>query len=145
LVYVVTDHGFDEGTYQHANAPYGIFASNDPLVMRSGDRKDIAPTILERYGISRGAIGPAPAVDGFSLYSIPSLSCIPAGEGYLDYPGAPACCSGLQRIGLDIRFGSSCIAPTGGTGDNSGYCTACGNGVCNAPENKCNCPADCKY
>ena len=145
LVYVVTDHGFDEGGNQHTNAPYGFLASNDPLIMRSGDRKDVAPTILERYGITRGAIGAAPAVNGYSLYSIAPLTCIPAGGAYLDYPGAPACCSGLQRISLDKKMGSSCLIATGGTGDNSGYCTACGNGVCEAPENKCNCAADCRY
>ena len=143
LIYVTTDHGFDEGQNRHWNAPYGIFASNDPLIVRSGDRKDIAPTILERYGISLGAIGGAPAVDGYSLYSIPPLACIPEGEAYMDYAGAPTCCSGLELIGLDKQYGLSCLPPTGGTGDNSGYCTNCGNGLCESPENTCNCPEDC--
>jgi hypothetical protein len=143
LVYVITDHGFDEGMLRHVNAPYGFLATNDPMVMRSGDRKDLAPTILERYGISLGPIGDAPAVDGYSLYSIPPLACIPEGEAYLDYPGAPICCAGLQQSGLDKTLGPLCIPPTGGTGDDSCYCTICGNGVCEVPENKCNCPQDC--
>ncbi|NIN93629.1 MAG: hypothetical protein GTO49_01270, partial [Anaerolineae bacterium] len=143
LIYVTTDHGFDEGQNRHGNAPYGIFTSNDPLIVRSGDRKDIAPTILERYGISREAIGGAPAVDGYSLYSIPPLACIPEGEALVDYPGAPTCCSGLELIGLDKEYGLSCLPPTGGAGDNSGYCTNCGNGACEGPENTCNCPEDC--
>ncbi|NIN94815.1 MAG: hypothetical protein GTO49_07510, partial [Anaerolineae bacterium] len=144
LVYVVTDHGFDEGLSVHLNAPYGFLATNDPLVVRSGDRKDPAPTFLERYGIGLGPIGGAPAVDGYSLYSIPPLACVPEGEASVDYPGAPSCCSGLTLIGLDMKYGG-CRAPTGGTGDGSGYCTACGNGICEEPENKCNCPGDCPY
>jgi len=144
LVYVTTDHGFDEGKSVHLNAPYGFFATNDPLVVRSGDRRDIAPTFLERYGISRGAIGGAPAVDGYSLYSIPPLACIPEGEAYMDYAGAPICCTDLQLISLDKKYGG-CIPATGGTGDNSGYCTNCGNGACETPESKCNCPNDCPY
>jgi hypothetical protein len=142
LVYIATDHGFDEGNSIHLNAPYGFFATNDPLVIRSGDRKDITPTILERYGITRGAIGGAPPVDGYSLYSIPPLGCIPEGSAYIDYPGAPTCCSGLTLIGLDKKFGG-CIPATGGIGDASGYCTNCGNGVCESPESMCNCPVDC--
>ncbi len=142
LVYVTTDHGFDEGKSVHLNAPYGFFATNDPLVVRSGDRKDIAPIFLQRYGISRGAIGGAPAVDGYSLYSVPPLACIPEGEAYMDYAGAPMCCTDLQLISLDKKYGG-CIPATGGTGDNSGYCTNCGNGVCESPESTCNCPEDC--
>lgn len=145
LVYVATDHGFDEGRTVHMNAPYTFFASNDPRIVRSGDRKDIGPTFLDRYGISLGAVGDAPAVNGHSLYSPYPLGCVPEGQAYLDYPGAPACCSGLQHIGLDAKFGSQCVAPTGGTGDDSAHCTNCGNGICQAPETKCNCPADCLY
>lgn len=143
LVYVATDHGFDEGSNRHGNAPYGILASNDPAIVRSGDRKDVAPTILELFGISLGEIGPAPAVDGFSLYSLPPLSCIPEGEAFIDYPGAPACCAGLSVINLDRPIGPNCFPASGTTTDGSGFCTACGNGICESPENKCNCAADC--
>ncbi|NLF12548.1 MAG: sulfatase-like hydrolase/transferase, partial [Anaerolineaceae bacterium] len=143
LVYVVTDHGFDEGTSRHQNAPYGFLASNDPGIVRDGDRKDLAPTILERYGITTDAVGSAPAVNGHSLLAFPPLACIPEGQAYIDYPGAPACCSGLTLIGFDIKVGM-CVPPTGGTGDASGYCTACGDGVCAVPENMCNCPQDCE-
>jgi hypothetical protein len=144
FVYVTTDHGFDEGDNRHGNAPYGMFASNDSRIMRSGDRRDIAPTILEHFGISRGAIGGAPAVNGYSLFALPPISCVPEGEAFVDYPGAPVCCAGLDLITFDFPLGSStCVPPTGGTGDNSGYCTDCGDGVCTAPENRCNCPADC--
>jgi hypothetical protein len=143
LVYVTTDHGFDEGASRHSNAPYGILATNDPRVMRSGDRKDVAPTILERYGVSLDAIASAPAVDGFSLYAPPPWACTPEGKAWIDDPASPNCCEGLSLISLDHRLGSGCIAATGGTGDGSGFCTACGNGTCEGPENPCNCPADC--
>lgn len=143
LVYVVSDHGFDEGSNRHGNAPYGFLASNDPLIMRSGDRKDLTPTILERFGIPLEAIGTVPAVDGFSLYSPPPFTCVPEGAAYIDYEGAPFCCAGLELISLDKRTGPNCIEATGGTGNNSGFCTDCGNGVCDLNESRCNCPADC--
>lgn len=143
LVYVTTDHGFDEGANRHGNAPYGFLASNDPLISRSGDRKDLAPTLLERLGISVGALGSAPAVDGYSLYALPPLACVPQGEAYVDYPGAPTCCDGLSVISLDRTLGQLDLYATGGTGDGSGYCTDCGNGACEGPENRLNCPVDC--
>ncbi|MFC1922357.1 MopE-related protein [Chloroflexota bacterium] len=143
LIYVTTDHGFDEGSNRHGNAPYGFLASNDPLIIRGGDRKDLAPTILERYGISLAADENSPAVDGFSLYSLPPFACVIEGAAFVDYDNAPFCCSGLDLIGLDRRSGPNCIIPTGGTGDNSGYCTNCGNGVCELNESRCNCPDDC--
>ncbi len=143
LIYVTTDHGFDEGQDKHQNAPYGFLATNDPLVIRGGDRKDLAPTILERYGLSLGRQGNIPAVYGYPLSSIPPLSCIPEGEAFLDYPNSPKCCQDLRLIGLDKFKDGKCLLPTGGRGDGSGYCTKCGDGQCQKPENKCNCPVDC--
>lgn len=143
LIYVTSDHGFDEGSNRHGNAPYGFLASNDPLIIRSGDRKDLPATILERYGISSGANGLIPAVDGNSLYALPPFSCVPEGAAFIDYENAPICCAGLVLISLDQRMGPNCITATGGTGNNSGYCTDCGNGVCDFNESRCNCPADC--
>lgn len=143
LVYVVTDHGFDEGSNRHGNAPYGFLASNDPLITRSGDRKDLTATILERFSIPLDANGSIPAVDGFSLYSPPPFACVPEGAAYLDFEDAPFCCAGLELISLDKRTGPNCIEATGGTGNNSGFCTDCGNGVCDLNESRCNCPADC--
>lgn len=144
LIYVTTDHGFDEGITRHGNAPYTFMVSNDDQVVREGDRKDIAPTILERYGIGLGPIGIAPAVDGYSLYSALPFTCVAEGHAYLDFPGAPACCSGLSLISLDKAFNSNLLVfATGGAGDNSGYCTACGDGVCTEPENLLNCSLDC--
>jgi arylsulfatase A-like enzyme len=65
LVYVVADHGFNEGTSGHPYAPYVFLATNDPDVKRNGDRADIAPTILKRFGMDVHTI--QPALDGIPL------------------------------------------------------------------------------
>jgi len=67
LIYVITDHGFDEGQRTHINAPYGFMATKDWQVTRSGDRRDLAPTILKRYGISLEGGNGIPPVDGRPL------------------------------------------------------------------------------
>lgn len=57
-VYVVSDHGFDEGKTSHSDAPHVFFATNDPTVGNAGDRKDIAATILWRLGFDLTQIDP---------------------------------------------------------------------------------------
>ncbi|MFH1585833.1 MAG: alkaline phosphatase family protein [archaeon] len=142
-VWVVSDHGFDRRKTHHKNAPFTFFASNDPNVVRSANRMDFTPTWLEKYGISLGPIENAPAVNGQSLYSIPT-GCVPEGEGFVDYSKAPQCCPGLTLTNLSkLRKNGGCRKATGGKGDLSGYCTNCGDGECVPPENKCNCPVDC--
>jgi hypothetical protein len=145
-IYIITDHGFDEDKSGHSNAPYGFFASNDQNIVRSGDRKDLTPTILKKYGIDFERIIEPPAVDGYPLDSPLLFECVPEGEAYIDYNGASQCCSGLSLISLDYYYSSidKCVAPSGGTGDNSGLCTYCGDGICTSPEQKCNCPEDCE-
>ncbi|MCI0498115.1 MAG: alkaline phosphatase family protein [Planctomycetales bacterium] len=59
LVYVVVDHGFDEDKKGHNYAPYVFLGTNDSTIIRDGDRMDIAPTILKRYGMDLAAIKPA--------------------------------------------------------------------------------------
>lgn len=143
LIYVISDHGFDEDRSVHKNAPYTFLATNDPLIIRSGDGKDLAPTILQRYGVSTEQKGNIPAVQGHSLYYTSPLSCIPEGGAYLEYPDAPKCCASLTLISLDKYKGERCVPVTGGRGDDSGYCTKCGDNECILPENMCNCPEDC--
>jgi arylsulfatase A-like enzyme len=58
LVYVTADHGFDEGRTSHMDAPYVFLATNDKGVIRRGERADIAPTILDRFGLDLAAIDP---------------------------------------------------------------------------------------
>jgi len=65
LIYVTSDHGFDEGQRSHRNAPYVFLATDDPLVMRRGMREDIAPTILWRFGVDLATIDPP--LDGHPL------------------------------------------------------------------------------
>lgn len=50
-IYVTTDHGFDEGKKTHGRATRAFLVTNDPKVRRDGDRADIAPTILKRFGL----------------------------------------------------------------------------------------------
>ena len=65
LVYVTADHGFDEGKRNHKDAPYVFLATNDPKVMRRGERADITPTILDRFGVDLSTIDPP--LSGHSL------------------------------------------------------------------------------
>lgn len=65
LIYVTSDHGFDKGLKTHADAPYVFLATNDKGIVRRGTRADIAPTILERFGIDLKRV--TPPIDGRSL------------------------------------------------------------------------------
>jgi len=65
LIYVTSDHGFDEDKTTHSYAPYVFLATNDPLVKRAGMRQDIAPTILDRFGIDLSKL--EPPLDGEPL------------------------------------------------------------------------------
>lgn len=66
LVYVTSDHGFDEGKNEHWDAPRVFLATNDTMVAaKQGDRKDIAPTIMKRFGIDIAKV--EPKLDGRSL------------------------------------------------------------------------------
>ncbi len=64
-IYVTSDHGFDEGQKGHGNAPYVFLATNDKNVMRNGLRQDVAPTILERFGLDLSRI--EPPLDGVTF------------------------------------------------------------------------------
>lgn len=67
VIYVVTDHGFDENRKGHSNAPTTFFATNDRNIKaHKGDRKDIAPTLLEHFGVDLKSI--QPPLEGGSLF-----------------------------------------------------------------------------
>ena len=57
LIYIVSDHGFDEGGYRHLDAPYEFLATNDVQVIRNGFRVDITPTIYNALGLLFGTDG----------------------------------------------------------------------------------------
>jgi len=59
LIYITADHGFDEDKTSHRDAPYVFLGTNDPRVCRDGDRADITPTILDRFGLDLAAFRPA--------------------------------------------------------------------------------------
>lgn len=144
-IYVISDHGFGENLNNHWSAPYTFWGSNDPIIARAGNRNSFAPTLLKHFGISLGAIGNAPPVQGIPLDTIPE-ECVHEGSLFVDYPLGPRCCVGLTVVSLDrpSQDGSVCAPATGGLGNNSGHCVKCGDGICKAGENKCNCPTDCK-
>ncbi|MCX5792229.1 MAG: alkaline phosphatase family protein [Elusimicrobia bacterium] len=65
-IYVASDHGMDEGGFEHFQAPETFLATNGKRKLKNGDRKDITPTILEGYGMDLQGI--SPALDGKSLF-----------------------------------------------------------------------------
>jgi hypothetical protein len=65
LIYITSDHGFDEGAYAHLNAPYVFLATNDNNVIRDGDEVDIAPTVYYGLGLWNQSFNPT--LDGYPL------------------------------------------------------------------------------
>lgn len=63
--YVTSDHGFNEDETGHSSAPYVFLATNNKNVNRNGRRQDVAPTILEAFGLDLSKL--APPLDGISL------------------------------------------------------------------------------
>ncbi len=65
LIYITADHGFDEGSFSHFNAPYVFLATNDNNVVRNGDQVDVAPTVY--YGLGLWNQSFSPLLDGYPL------------------------------------------------------------------------------
>lgn len=93
LVYVTADHGFDEGKTSHSYAPFVFLATNDPKVNRNGDRADIAPTILERFGIDFSKI--EPPLDGRPLDEPAASEALTTPQNLLMAAGEQGCQSRL--------------------------------------------------
>ncbi len=74
LIYVTADHGFDEGKRSHIDAPYVFLATNDKGVIRDGERADIAPTILDRFGVDLNKLDPP--LSGHSLLAESSIPVV---------------------------------------------------------------------
>ncbi len=49
----------------HSFAPYVFLATNDPKVWQDGRRQDVAPAILEAFGVEADTLDPA--INGISL------------------------------------------------------------------------------
>ncbi len=91
LIYIVSDHGFEKGGYEHKNEPQTFLATNDKAIMASsGDRKDITPTILARWGVDLRQV--RPPLEGRSLLS----------DSRSDKVGA-GLCPGMNLIMISIN------------------------------------------
>lgn len=70
--------------------------------------------------------------------------CLPEGGTWIssEFGHKFKCCGGLETIDTikPDAMGKCPVYPNYG----SSYCTKCGDSICKAPENKCNCPQDCK-
>ena len=92
--------------------------------------------------------------NGKCVASTVSAGCKPCSNGCQDgaciseqcrdenYPCTPEnipCCEGLKEVSLAVEENGQCIAANCGS-----ICRLCGNGVCDANENKCNCREDCE-
>jgi len=56
-VFVVTDHGFDEGKKVHRNSPDAWLATNWGR-LEPGNQEDVAPTILSAFGVDLSRLSP---------------------------------------------------------------------------------------
>lgn len=63
--YITSAYGFNEGETEHSFAPYVFLATDNKKVNRNGRRQDLAPTIMEAFGLSLDGL--KPALDGISL------------------------------------------------------------------------------
>jgi len=63
--YITADHGFNEDKKGHSFAPYVFLATSNKKVNRNGRRQDVAPTIMESFGLNLSKL--KPALDGISL------------------------------------------------------------------------------
>jgi phosphopentomutase len=50
-IYISADHGFDDNSYTHYEAPNIFLATNDKAVIRGGVLADVPATILARFGV----------------------------------------------------------------------------------------------
>ena len=65
--------------------------------------------------------------------------CVDEGGSVPIVPDTPECCEGLSKIPCDAPGDDGlCMAC-----DGASFCTFCGDGECNEPENLCNCADDC--
>ena len=67
MIYVTTDHGFNEGTNGHNFAPDIWLASTDKGLFGPGAQGDIVPTLLSRFEIAVNAI--QPTYPGHNLFT----------------------------------------------------------------------------
>jgi hypothetical protein len=83
----------------NSNAPFVFLATNDPIVKPNGDRADITPTILKRFGLDLSKI--EPPLDGIPLDIPEKVRYTRSGRGSLhasfSYSVVPLVCSCSPR------------------------------------------------
>ncbi len=63
--YITSDHGFNEDEKNHSFAPYVFLVTDNEKVNHKGRRQDVAPTIMEAFGLNLNTFNPP--LDGISL------------------------------------------------------------------------------
>ena len=58
VLYVTTDHGFNTGPKDHTGQISLWMVTNEPGYNQSGDKKDISPTVMKRFGVSYHEMNP---------------------------------------------------------------------------------------
>jgi precorrin-6B methylase 2 len=64
-VYITAAHGFNEDEKEQRFSPYVFLATDNKQVSRKGRRQDVAPTIMEAFGLNLSKL--EPELDGISL------------------------------------------------------------------------------
>lgn len=85
--------------------------------------------------------GYAPFLDGCDAACQPIVRCeapcVDVGGDIFD-ASKDKCCSGLTAVNGTYHVNGTCMKDLGT------ICVKCGDGICEGPENDCNCPRDCK-
>ena len=126
----------DEG----ADGPMRDMAAGD---MAAGDMAAADGMAADGMAADDMATDGMVVVDGMvadGMVAPDSGACAAAGESVPVVPGALPCCAGLAAFPCD-RPDANGVCPGGCAG--AVVCAACGDGVCGAGENACNCALDC--
>ena len=140
-----TTTGANQGCYQYHLDAAAECADLDELCLAqhcnhaagSQDADGLAPCTDPEISCGDGACNGDETQDDCPMDCTP---CTPEGETKGVFPWT-SCCEGLSSIGkssYDAETGQ-CTPPLLG----ATWCTDCGDGFCDDPENSCNCPDDC--
>jgi len=118
-----------EAFFSHCSCSYVCSRkTGEPRVDCARSCQDIAPVVKPSCSCVGGKC-------------VQSKECVGEGEkGSMSAIAGGRCCSGLEAVSNCMSFaGGTWVVPT----DGSFICARCGNGICGAGENECNCPKDC--
>jgi len=129
------------GRTKPAQPPSGADASLD-AGSNDASQSDLAAEMIGGSDASDASDAPTDLAETGA--DVPEAGCV--GEGQMTYSvSGAACCPGLRYIvaGAAILDRDSMMPNCIGGIDPPGYCSRCGNGVCEAWEKPCGCPEDC--